>query len=129
MPEPRLLVDTDVLIEYLRGAEKAVAFLETLERRPATSVLCTAELLAGARNEEECSVIRQFLLAFDELAVDTEIARLGGDYRRRFMNSHGTGLADALIAATAAHHNLTLATFNIRHFPMLENVLVPYQRE
>ncbi|MGC9399540.1 MAG: type II toxin-antitoxin system VapC family toxin [Anaerolineae bacterium] len=129
MPEPRLLVNTDVMIEYLRGADKVVAFLESLERRPATSVLCTAELLAGARDEEECNVIRQFLLAFDELAVDAEVARVGGEYRRIYMKSHNTGLADALIAATAAHHNLTLATFNVRHFPMLENVLVPYQRD
>jgi hypothetical protein len=129
MTEPRLLIDTDVMIEYLRGADQAVAFLETLERRPATSVLCAAELLAGARDEEEGNVIRQFLLAFDELAVDAEIARIGGEYRRRYMKSHGTGLADALIAATAAHYHLTLATFNARHFPMLEDVLIPYQRE
>jgi predicted nucleic acid-binding protein len=129
MPEPRLLVDTDVMIEYLRGADQAVTFLETLERRPATSVLCVAELLAGARDEEESDVIRQFLMAFDELAVDAEIARMGGEYRRRYMKSHGTGLADALIAATVNHHHLTLATFNARHFPMLEDVLVPYQRE
>jgi predicted nucleic acid-binding protein len=129
MPEPHLLIDTDVMIEYLRGANKAVAFLESLERRPATSVLCVAELLAGARNAEERKAILRFLLAFDELAVDAEIARMGGDYRRTYMKSHNTGLADALIAATAVHHHLTLATFNARHFPMLEDMLVPYQRE
>jgi predicted nucleic acid-binding protein len=128
MPEPRLLIDTDVMIEYLRGADQAVAFLESLERRPATSVLCVAELLAGVRNAEEREAILRFLLAFDELAVDAEIARMGGDYRRTYMKSHNTGLADALIAATASYHNLTVVTFNTRHFPMLENVHVPYER-
>lgn len=128
MAKPRLLLDIDVMIEYLRGADAAVNFLESLERRPATSVICVAELLAGARDREEIASIEQFLLAFDELTLDAEIARVGGEYRRAYIRSHNTGLADALIAATASHHGLVLVTFNVRHFPMLEKVWVPYER-
>ncbi len=128
MANPRLLIDTDVMIEYLRGAEAAVAFLESLERRPATSVICVAELMAGIRDAQEEATLQQFLLAFELLPVDEEIARLGGQYRRTYMPSHNTGLADALIAATATQHGLRLATFNARHYPMFEDVLVPYPR-
>lgn len=128
MAKPRLLIDTDVMIEYLRGAVAAISFLETLERRPATSVICVAELLAGVRDEREGERIQQFLLAFDEIAVDAEIARVGGQYRRVYGKSHNTGLADALIAATATRYNLLLTTFNVRHYPMFEEVLVPYRR-
>ena len=128
MAKPRLLIDTDVMIEYLRGAEAAVAFLESLERRPATSVICVAELMAGVRDAQEETTLQQFLLAFELLPVDEEIARLGGQYRRTYMPSHNTGLADALIAATATQHGLRLATFNARHYPMFEDVLGPYPR-
>lgn len=124
---PQLLIDTDVMIEYLRGAAQAITFLESLERRPATSVICLAELFAGARNAQEQEAIEAFLQAFEILPVDTDIAQLGGHYRKTYLKSHGTGLADALIAATATNHNLTLATFNITHYPMLETHL-PYPR-
>ena len=124
----QLLVDTDVIIEYLRGSEQAVAFLESLERRPATSVICVAEVLAGARNEAEQEAIECFLQTFDILPVDDAVARLGGRYRRTYAKSHGTGLADALVAATAANNNLSLVTFNARHYPML-NALTPYPRD
>jgi predicted nucleic acid-binding protein len=59
--------------------------------------------------------------------VDLDIARLGGAYRRRFGASHGVLIPDALIAATAQAHGARLVTRNARHFPMLDDVLVPYQ--
>jgi predicted nucleic acid-binding protein len=60
-------------------------------------------------------------------ACDPEIGRLGGLYWRDHRHSHGTGLLDALIAATARLHDLRLMTRNVRHFPMLDDLLVPYQ--
>jgi predicted nucleic acid-binding protein len=44
------------------------------------------------------------------------------------MKSHNVGLADALIAATAESRQAALVTLNIKHFPMLANVVVPYQK-
>lgn len=57
------------------------------------------------------------------------MARRGGEYRRDYGPSHGTGLADALIAATAEAVGATLVTFNRRHYPMVARVQVPYRRE
>lgn len=128
MAEARLLIDTDVMIEYLRGTQEAITFLESLADRPATSVICAAELFVGARDDDEWETIETFLLAFDELPVDAETARVGAGYRRTYRASHNTGLADALVAATAVRHGLQLATFNARHYPMIENLLVPYRR-
>lgn len=128
MTAPRqLLVDTDVMIEYLRGSEPAIVFLESLERCPATSVICVAEVLAGARDAVEQEAIDCFLQTFDVLPVNEAIARLGGCYRKTYAKSHHTGLADALIAATAASYNLHLATFNTRHYPMVD-AFSPYPR-
>lgn len=128
MTDSRILIDTDVLIQYLRGDGQAIDFLESLDHRPAISVICVAELMVGVRDDHERQAVEGFLSTFDELPVDATIARSGAAYRRAYMGSHNTGLADALIAATVAEHGLRLATFNARHYPMLEDVLIPYSR-
>lgn len=127
MPD-RLLVDTDVAVEYLRGRAEAVAWLEACDVTLLLSVISVAELHAGLRGEEERRRMESFFLAFELVPVTPEIARQGGRHRRDFRPSHGTSLADALIAATATARDATLVTFNTKHFPMLEDVRVPYPR-
>jgi predicted nucleic acid-binding protein len=51
------------------------------------------------------------------------LATIAFQYRGR----HGVGIPDALIAATARAHGARLVTRNLRHFPMLDDLLVPYQ--
>lgn len=123
----RLLLDTDVLVEYLRGRRKAIDYVEGLTSGLYISVVTVAELFAGIRGDEEEQTIRQFLLVFDVLPVAEEVARLGGIYRRDFGPSHGTGLADSLIAATVEEIGAALVTFNRKHFPMVETI-APYER-
>lgn len=124
----RLLIDTDVLVEYLRGRGEAVKYLEGLKADLHLSVISIAELFAGVRGEEEEKSLNQLLETFVVLPVTQEAARLGGLYRRDYGPSHGTGLADALIAATAEEAGADLVTFNQRHFPMLSKIVVPYDR-
>jgi predicted nucleic acid-binding protein len=124
----RLLIDTDVLIDYLRGVPAANAFLEQQSDDAAVSAITVAELFAGVRGQAETSLLKQFLRAFDVLVLDPATAERGGLIRRDFGPSHGTGLADALIAATAELGNRVLVTLNERHFPMLSRVLVPYSK-
>ncbi|HEY5791088.1 MAG TPA: type II toxin-antitoxin system VapC family toxin [Gammaproteobacteria bacterium] len=120
------LIDSDVLIDFLRGRADAAASLEGLEGRLALSAVTVAELYAGVRNGEERTTLDAFVELFEVLPVDRVVAEAGGLYRRDFGPSHGTGLGDALIAATARHHDLALVTRNRKHFPMLEQVHVPY---
>ncbi|MBK7016634.1 MAG: type II toxin-antitoxin system VapC family toxin [Sulfuritalea sp.] len=123
-----LLLDTDILIDYLRGQVKAVAFLKKTRRHLLVSALTVAELHVGVREGSERQVLDDFLGLMEVVAVTPEIARLGGLWRRDHGKSHGTGLIDALIAATAEISGCTLATLNEKHFPMLEGVLVPYRK-
>ena len=124
----RLLIDTDMLIEYLRGRSEAAEYLESLTSDLYISVISVAELFAGVRGDEEEQSLKQLLLAFVVLPVTERTARLGGLYRRDYGRSHGTGLADALIAATAEENGADLITFNRRHFPMISRITVPYER-
>jgi predicted nucleic acid-binding protein len=123
----RHLVDTDVLVEYLRGRPRAVSYLEGLTGELHVSAVTVAEMFAGAREDEE-ETLRDFLAAFEVEPVTERAAELAGRYRRAWGPSHGTGLADALIAAAVASSGCTLVTFNERHFPMLDAVEVPYER-
>ncbi len=124
----RLLIDTDVLIEYLRGRSEAVEYLEGLTSDLYLSVISVAELFARVRDDEEEKSLKQLLLTFVILPVTEKTARLGGLYRRDYGGSHGTGLADALIAATSEENGADLVTFNRRHFPMVSKIMVPYER-
>jgi len=124
----RLLIDTDVLIEYLRDRSEAVEYLEGLTSDLYMSVISVAELFAGVRDDEEEKSLEQLLLAFVVLPVTEKTARLGGRYRRDYRGSHGTGLADALIAATSEENGADLVTFNRRHFPMVSKITAPYER-
>jgi predicted nucleic acid-binding protein len=123
-----LLIDTDVIIDYLRDRPEAVSYLENLTDFLLISAVTVAELYAGVRDGEERTALDSFIQAFEMVAVDEEIAVKGGLYRRDYSKSHNTGLADALIAATADSRNVELVTLNKKHFPMLLNVIVPYQK-
>lgn len=124
----RLLIDTDVIIEYLRGRSEAVEYLESLTSDLYISVISVAELFAGIKGDEEEKSLKQLLLVLIVVPVTEKTARLGGLYRRDYRPSHGTGLADALIAATAEENDFSFVTFNRRHFPMISKVTVPYER-
>ena len=123
-----LVIDTDVIIDYLRDRPEAVSYLENLTDFLLVSAITVAELYAGVRDGAERTALDSFIQAFEIVAVDEEIAVKGGLYRRDYYKSHNTGLADALIAATADTKNAELVTLNKKHYPMLSNVIVPYQK-
>jgi len=123
-----LLIDTDVLIDYLRGNPQAITFIQQAPLVLFISTITIAELYAGVREGEEREVLKRTLETYVKIDIEPEIAELGGLYRRDYGKSHGVGLVDALIAATAKLHGYRLATLNKKHFPMLDNVLIPYYR-
>ena len=122
------LVDTDVLIDYLRGQAEAVAFLQSATATLRVAAPTVAELYVGVREGREREVLDRFVDAFEAVPVSAEIARQAGLWRRDYGRSHGTGLMDALIAACAQATESRLVTLNEKHFPMLSNVLVPYRK-
>lgn len=123
----RLLIDSDVLIDFLRGLGPAVKYLDKVDAA-AVSAITVAEVYSGARNADEESAIEDFLKSVAVLQVDLDVARLGGRLRQQFLPSHNVEIADALIAATSQLHDLTLVTLNRRHYPMIDKLFVPYRK-
>jgi predicted nucleic acid-binding protein len=101
-----LLVDTDVLVDHLRGARR----LLPAGHRIAYSVITRCELFAGSNTDER--LIGALLEPFAELGVDRAIAERAGRLRR----GRSIRTPDALIAATALEHGLRLLTRNRRDF-------------
>jgi hypothetical protein len=121
-----LLLDTDVVIDYLRGNAAAVEFLEHVAAPLMLSAMTVAELYAGVREGHERTVLDKLCRAFQVVAVDAEVGARGGLLRRDYGKSHGVGITDAVIAASVEKKNATLVTLNKKHFPMLPDVVVPY---
>lgn len=112
----RLLFDTDVLIDYLRGRTAAITYLEYRTEMLLISAITVAELFAGVREGKERTALSAFLSAFETVPVTAAIAERGGLLRRDYGGSHGTGLADALVAATVEQAQAQLITLNSKHF-------------
>jgi predicted nucleic acid-binding protein len=89
------LIDTDVLIDYLRARPEAVAYIESLTEQLLMSAITLAELYAGVREGSERIALDIFVRAFVVIPVDDDIAVKGGLYRRDYSKSHGVGLSDA----------------------------------
>ena len=126
-----VLVDTDVLIDFLRGRELAVSFVNRESDRIILSSIAVAELYAGVRGGKdgsEQSTLERFLSMFRIVHVTAEIARLGGLYKRDYGRSHGIGLADAVVAATATLENAELKTLNVKHYPMFNAIEPAYRK-
>ncbi len=130
MPK-RFLVDTDILIDYLRGRPTAIRFVTDHADRLVVSAMSVAELYAGvrgqARNSEQLA-LANFLELFPIVPVSADIAKAGGLYRRDYAGSPGVGLADAVIAATAVSSDAELKTLNIKHYPMFEGLEAAYRK-
>jgi predicted nucleic acid-binding protein len=122
------LIDTDIFVDLLRGCVEAIEFFEEVMHQSECfiSPIIIAELYGGVREGNERRQLDLFMKEFQVTALDENIAQMGGLFRRDYGKSHNVGLADALIAATANHYHLTLATLNKKHYPMIQKIHVPY---
>lgn len=122
------LVDTSVLIDYLRGDQGAAEVLES-ERAAAplwASEITRLEVLAGMRPAEE-QATRALLATLTWLPVDADVAETAGALGRQWLPSHqAIDSADLAIAGTAVRSGTRLLTRNVRHFPMFPDLRPPY---
>jgi len=123
-----IVLDTDVLVDYLRGHGKAIGYVSAHATRIILSSIVVAELHAGVRGEEELNTLDSFLATFPVIPVSAELARRGGLWKHEYHASHGVGLADAIVAATAELQGAELKTLNTKHYPMLSGLRPPYTR-
>ena len=127
----KYLVDTDWVIDHLRGVEAITTRLDELSSEGlGLSVVSLAELYEGvyySRDPAESeSILEQFLVPqLMILGIDDEICRIFGRERGRLrQEGQSIGDMDLFIAATCSRHDLTLLTNNRRHFERVEGLTI-----
>lgn len=124
----KIVVDTDILIDFLRGFSTAADFIELHSESISISSVTVTEIYSGVKSEKEEQEIEALLELINIINVNREIARDGGLIRKVYTKSHGTGIIDSIIASTALNHEMPLATLNQKHYPMIEDLIVPYHK-
>lgn len=116
---PGVLIDTDIAIDFLRGASYAQPLMGGLwnSGQAMISVLTVYELTAGMRDAEQV-VTNNFIEACTVEPITPEIAGKGGELYRNY-RAKGVTLTslDCLIAATALVKGYKVATRNVKHYP------------
>jgi predicted nucleic acid-binding protein len=118
-----VFLDADILIWHLRGLVPASALLRELAANPdvclKVSAVQWAEVFFHLRPDEQ--VIGAVLDSMLETTPVTKaVLEKAADLHRRWSRSHGTGVNDAILAATVILADAGLVTQNLRHFPMPE---------
>lgn len=122
----RYLIDTDWIIEYLKGNEKVTDFLkEKFEEGLAISVISLAELYDGVYSskdpERHESALKDFVSGVVVLDITEEACKQFGKLRSK-LRKKGELLDnfDLFIASTAKTYNLVILTNNKKHFERIK---------
>jgi predicted nucleic acid-binding protein len=114
-----MLLDSDVLVDFLRGHPPAVAWLTGYALPIGVPGLVAMELLQGCRNLAEQRRVEQELQRFTMYwPTQADCQRAYHDFAAYHL-SHGLDLLDALIGHTAVGVNQPLATFNVKHYGII----------
>ena len=109
-----------MIIAWLRGYAPFAQSIPALVSKATTlawTPISVAEIYAGVRKGQERQIENLFLV-LEILPLSAEIGKKAGHYLQSYAKSHSVELADALIAAAAYTHNMTLWTLNKKHYPM-----------
>ncbi len=118
-----MIIDTDVLIWYMRGDAAALDVIKSTEKI-SLSVISYMELVQGMHNKRELNVLRKTFSRWRAsiVYVNESISVKAMLYVEQHFLGGSLKLADALIAATAVHYNEQLLTGNDRHFNMVSEL-------
>jgi len=117
MADVTRLVDTSILIDFLRGNETANTWLDSFASGElAISVVTAAELVAGCRNQREQKQVEKDLALYPMILISSAISATAWEWYCQYHLSNGVGFFDCLIGASAYHLEITVCTLNEKHF-------------
>lgn len=126
-----VVIDSDILIDHLRGFEPAKIFLNLFYEKSLDGLISTItvmELLSGKSASELCRRVKieKLLSLFKTVDITFSIAEKAAEIRRKY----STNPMDGLIAATALCFNYKLVTCNINHYQVIDGLTLwkPYDK-
>ena len=118
-----IMIDSDVLIWYMKGNAKANKVIESLNSF-SISVVTYMELVQGMRNKRELTLLRTALRKWNAkiLFINEDISAKAMFLVEQHYLSNSLFLADALIASTAISNGVKLLTGNTKHYKIIKNI-------
>ena len=124
------LLDTDILIDIQRGHLPAVEWFKTLTELPLIPGFVVMELIQDAQNVNQVRKALKLVAPFQIVwPTEADCNRALSEFTAYHL-SHGLGLLDSLIAASAVGRSATLCTFNVKHYRVVSGLTMdqPYAR-
>lgn len=125
-----LIIDSDILIDFTHGDERAVKWLDAqlaVHSNLRISVVSSLELIVGSRDKRHLRDLTNFLARFETVHINDEISSKALELVAQYFLSHGLLIADAFIASTTILLDEQLATKNHRDFRFIDGLsLVAY---
>jgi len=117
------LVDTSIIVDYLRQNERAASFLNSL-KPVIISMITAGEIYQGAKDKKELRSIKELSQFFKILPINESISHLSLKLLEKYVLPSGLLIFDSIIAATAMQNDLTLLTGNLKHFKIIKGLKV-----
>ncbi len=117
------LIDTDVIIWYLKGNQHAYDFINKLDNFCISSVTYM-ELIQGMRNKDELRMLQKTLKSWNvkTIYISEEISAKSLFFMEEYFLSHSMQLADSLIGATSSLYGMQLITANDKHYKVIKDI-------
>lgn len=123
------LLDSNILIDYLRLHKPAIDFVDgLLEKHRNIALITHFELIKGCEKKIHEFKIGQFLKHFRIIHLSKEISGKALKIYRTCRWGSNLDIPDAFIAASAILNKLTLITRNTKHFKAIPSLKIekPY---
>ena len=123
-----LLIDSDILIDFIRGYEPSYSFFKENNGSMFISTLSKFEIIAGAKNQRKIILLEEFLSNFSILMLNNEIVDSGYEIFKSIFLKNNMSYMDALIASTALYFKMPLVSRNKKHYNNVEKLqlIIPY---
>lgn len=126
-----ILLDTDVLIDCLRGLPSAQTWLQASSDQVfGIPGIVAMELVTGCRDKRDLQQVQALIRRFNVIWPDAKEIEYAFELLVTYRLEFGVEAPDCIIAAMALDRDIPLYTFNLKHyqsFPDLE-VRKPYTR-
>lgn len=125
MEKEILMLDTNIVVDYLRQKPQVLTFIETYGKTNlAISPIVSMEVYQGVLDKKDLLRTRKKLNGFASLPLNQEIIQLAMQLQQQYILSHHVGIPDTLIAATALVYDLELKTYNLKDFQFIPTLKV-----
>jgi predicted nucleic acid-binding protein len=120
-----MLIDTDVLIWYIRGNENARNVINN--NMPfKISVINYMKVIQGMKDKKELKSFQKYLKRWsvDIIQINDNISTRSMFLVEDYCLSHSMELGDAIIASTALENQEIILTGNYKHYTCIPNIQV-----